>query len=103
MNLPRLAAVCIFALGSMCLSVASTAADATKGGAAETPAGTSRGLTKEKLDQAKKVNFDKRKMRGMSSQKPPPGLCNKACRVCQDPADGGFWCDVCHACYFNVE
>lgn len=29
---------------------------------------------------------------------PPPGLCAKASRLCQNPVTGGGWCDILDKC-----
>ena len=30
---------------------------------------------------------------------PPPGLCAKACGLCDDPELGGGWCGICERCF----
>src|SRR5437016_2824032 len=36
-------------------------------------------------------------------KKPPVGTCNKGCKLCPNPTKGGLWCDICDACWANVE
>jgi hypothetical protein len=109
-----LVAVLFFARGASSINLEKNGATVLLAQAQSAPATGDECAVKRSRKPGATTDFTKARLKGADtkissedarelSRKPPGGLCNKACRLCPNPQTGRIWCDICEACYYNVE